>query len=75
MATLWLNAHRCWRLRIGGRRFHIEDKHAGSGLLVSEHRQFAFADRHCLTAMRNQPKQLLRILHIFVAYLMIGDCR
>jgi len=25
--------------------------------------------------MRNQPKQLLRILHIFVAYLTIGDYR
>jgi len=44
-------------------------------LLVSEYRRFAFADRQCLTAMGNQPKQLLRILHIFVAYLTIGDCR
>src|SRR5438034_11737125 len=42
-------------------------------LLVSEHRRFA--DRQCLTAMCNQPKQLLRILHIFVAYLTIGDFR
>jgi len=32
-------------------------------------------DRQCLTAMCNQPKQLLRILHIFVAYLTIGDCK
>src|SRR6266566_10100497 len=46
-----------------------------SHLLVSEHRRFAFADRQWLTAMCNQPKQLLRILHIFVAYLTIGDCR
>ncbi len=44
-------------------------------LLVIEHRRFAFADRQCLTAMCNQPKQLLRILHIFVAYLTIGDCK
>ena len=55
--------------------FILRTKHAGSGLLVSEHRQFAFAERHCLTAMCNQPKHLLRILHIFVAYLMIGDWR
>ena len=27
-----------------------------------------------VTAMYSQPKQLLRILHIFVAYLAIGDC-
>src|SRR6266566_9639166 len=46
-----------------------------SHLLGSEHRRFAFADRQCLTAMCNQPKQLLRILHIFVAYLTIGDWR
>src|SRR5437879_8212339 len=46
-----------------------------SHLLVPEHRRFAFADRQCLTAMCNQPKQLLTILHIFVAYLTIGDCR
>ncbi|PYS04169.1 MAG: hypothetical protein DMG12_10700 [Acidobacteria bacterium] len=46
-----------------------------SHLLVSEHRRFAFADRQCLTAMCNQPKQLLRMLHIFVAYLTIGACR
>jgi len=30
--------------------------------------------RMCLTAMYNQPKQFLRILHIFVGYLAIGDC-
>src|SRR6266566_7388168 len=53
----------------GGRALHKKS------LTVSEHRRFEFADRQCLTAMCNQPKQLLRILHIFVAYLTFGDGR
>src|SRR5436309_4280857 len=59
----------------GNLYFLVSEVCTKSHLLVSERRRFAFADRQCLTATCNQPKQLLRILHIFVVYLTIGDCR